>query len=143
LKGVRKKEDEADENMASGRVAMLASAELRYASKHPDRGYSCNLTDLFAKDDASGAADQPSENYVPGFSMDDSGGYHLSLAGCDGNPSRKFQISAVPTESDSGMKAFCADESGTVRFDLHGKGAACLSRGEVLQGAVNFPEQVD
>jgi hypothetical protein len=143
LKGVRKKEDEADENMASGRVAMLASAELSYASKHPDRGYSCSLADLFAKDDTSGTGDQPAQSVPEGFTGDDSGGYHFSLAGCDGTPSRKFQITAVPTDSDSGMKAFCADESRTVRFDAHGKGAACLSRGQILQGAVSFPDHAD
>ena len=49
LKGVRKKEDEADENMASARVSMIALAEAGDASQHPHRGFSCNLTELFGK----------------------------------------------------------------------------------------------
>jgi hypothetical protein len=132
LKGVRKKEDEASENMASARVSTIASAEVSYASKHPDRGYSCNLSDLFGKSNTGGSADQAAEDYAPSFPGDESSGYHFSITGCDGSPASKFQITAVPTESDSGMKAFCADESGTVRFEVKGKGDACLSRGQVL-----------
>jgi hypothetical protein len=144
LKGVRKKEDETNENMASARVSMIALAEVGYASKHPDRGFSCNLAELFGKGDAARTADAPSEDYAPGFAGDESSGYHFTLTGCDGNPASKFQITAVPIESDSGIKAFCADESGTVRFDAKGKGAACLSRGQALnQGAVSFSGQVD
>jgi hypothetical protein len=136
LKGVRKKEDETNESMASGRVNMIALAEVRYASTHPDRGYSCNVAELF-QGNVGGGDSQP-------LVTDESSGYRFSISGCDGNPASKFQITAVPTESDTGMKAFCADESGTVRFDARGKGAACLSRGQVLyQSAVSFSGQVD
>ena len=132
LKGVRKKEDEENERMASMRVSMIASAELTYSSKHPDRGYTCALTDLFGKGDTPGIPDQPPEVYTPDSAADESSGYHFSISGCDGNPASRFQITAVPIESDSAMKAFCANESGTVRFDANGKGAACLSHGQVL-----------
>jgi hypothetical protein len=143
LKGVRKQENQVNESIASSRVTMIASAEARYVSKYPDRGYSCNMTDLFGKSDPGNTSDQASENYAPGLIGDESSGYHFSLAGCDGKSASKFHITAVPIESDSGMKAFCADESGTVRFELNGKGASCLSRGQVLnQGAVTFPAQV-
>jgi hypothetical protein len=140
LKAVRKKEDAASENMASARVSMIASAEVSYLSRHPDRGYSCSLTDLFGKEDTAGT--QPIPDYAPTFAGDESSGYHFSLSGCDGNPASKFQVTAVPIESDSGMKAFCADESGTVRFDAKGKGNACLSRGQILNpGVVSLPGQ--
>jgi hypothetical protein len=101
------------------------------------------LSDLFGKSDTGGTADEPAEDYAPGFAGDESSGYHFSLTGCDGNPASKFQVTAVPTESDSGMKAFCADESGTVRFEVKGKGDVCLSRGQVLQGAASLPGTVD
>jgi hypothetical protein len=142
LKGVRKKEDETNENMASSRVSMIASAEARYVSKYPDRGYSCNLTDLFGKSDPGNTSDQASENYAPSLIGDESSGYHFSLAGCDGKPASKFHITAVPMESDSGMKAFCADESGTVRFEVNGKGASCLSRGQVVN-TTSFTGRID
>ena len=73
---------------------------------------------------------------VEAFAGDESAGYHFSLSGCEGNPASKFQVTAEPIESDAGMKAFCADESGTVRFDPKGKGNTCLSRGQVLSPTV-------
>jgi hypothetical protein len=142
LKGVRKEEDQVNERMASSRVTMIASAEARYAAKYPDRGYSCNMSELFGKADTGNGADQSSESYAATLAADESSGYHFSLAGCDGTPASKFHITAVPTESDSGMKAFCADESGTVRFEVNGKGASCLSRGQVLN-TNSFPGRMD
>jgi hypothetical protein len=120
--------------MVSARISMISSAEARYATNHPDRGYTCNLADLFEK--SARAADQPSEYYGPGFGADDSG-YHFGLTGCDGTPASKFQVTAVPTETNSGMKAFCGDESGTIRFEVNGKGATCLRRGQPV-GASGF-----
>lgn len=143
LKGMRKMQNDANENMASARVSMIASSEAGYASKHPDLGYSCSMTDLFGKSDAAGT-DEPPENYAPGFTGNDSSGYHFALSGCDGKPASKFQVTAVPTESDSGMKAYCADETGTVRFEAKGEGAACLSHVQVLnQSPAGVSGQVD
>jgi hypothetical protein len=128
LLGIRKQEDETNESMASARISVIASAEARYASNHPDLGYACNLADLFGK--GENAADQASEHYASDFAADESSGYHFSLTNCVGTPASKFRVIAVPTEQDSGMKTFCADESGTVRFEVNSKGATCLSRGQ-------------
>jgi hypothetical protein len=87
---------------------------------------------MFGQGDTTDAPAQPDEFYTPAAAADDSSGYHFSISGCQGNPASKFQITAKPIESDSEMKAFCADESGTVRFDANGKGSACLTRGQVL-----------
>jgi hypothetical protein len=142
LKGVRKKQDEANENMAGMRVNMIATAERGYTSAHPDRGYTCNLSALLGQGDAANLPAQAPAGNTPDIAGDESNGYHFALTGCNGNPASKFQVTATPTESDSGMKAFCADESGTVRFDASGKGGACLSRGQVLNpAAVSVPDQ--
>jgi hypothetical protein len=139
LKGVRKKADEANENMASARLSMIVTAELTYASNHPDRGYACKMTDLFGNDGAIAAPDGTAAN-----SFEESGGYRFALSGCEATPASKFRLTAVPIESDSGMKAFCGDESGTIKFDADGKGSACLSRGQVLNHAVaSSPEPED
>jgi len=137
LKGMRKMQNESNENLASAQVSMITLSEAGYASKHPDQGYSCSIPDLLGKSDVADT-DQRSENFAAGLTGSDFGGYHFALSGCDGKPASKFQIVAVPTESDSEMKTFCADESGTVRFQLKGKAASCLSRGQVLnQGEAN------
>ena len=141
LQGVRKKEDESIERMVSARVSMIAGAETRYALKHQDRGFTCSLSELFGKADFADATASPANFYDPSFASSDSMGYHFSLSGCDGTPAVKFQIAAAPTENDSGMKAFCADQSGTLRSDASGKAAACLSRGQVLN-KVDAPNPV-
>ena len=135
LKGVRKKKDESDENMASGRVSMIAFTEKAYAAKHPDRGYTCKLSDLFSQQAATVPMDEQAAEYNSGLFDGDFAGYHVALSGCKGSPASKFQATAVPVDSDAGMKTFCADESGAVRFMVNGKGTACLSRGQVfIQG---------
>ncbi len=144
LKGLRRKEDESRENLASARVNVIASAELDYASKHPDRGYTCTLGELLKGDGlAPSGPDQPPTlpevaRNDPGLAAEESNGYHFALAGCNGSPALKFQVTATPVETDSEMKAFCSDESGQVRYDASGKGAACLRRGQpVNQGGNN------
>lgn len=129
LKGVRKEQNERNENMASSRVTMIASAEAGFAAAHPDLGYSCSLTELFGRSPGAGA-ENPVQAGMSAFAADESSGYHFSITGCGGNPASKFQVLAVPMETDSGMKTFCSDESGTVRFELNSKGSSCLSRGQ-------------
>jgi len=142
LKGVRKKEDESDESMASGRVSMIASTEKAYAAKHPDQGYTCKLADLFRQQAATVPMDEQAAEYNSGLLDGDFAGYHVALSSCEGSPASKFQATAVPVDSDAGMKTFCADESGAVRFMVNGKGAACLSRGQVLnQGTTYSPSE--
>ncbi len=143
LKGVRNEENKAAEGMASARVGMIAAAEAQYASSHPDRGYSCDLPALFGKAASRNAGDQADGFNASGFANDDSTGYHFSLTGCNGTPSTKFQALAVPVESD-GLKAFCADESGQVRFEVNGKGSSCFTRGQPIQsGPENSIVQAD
>jgi hypothetical protein len=72
LKGIRKQTDEMDENMASRRISMIASAEIRYSSNHPDRGYTCALTGLFGQGDKTDAPALPDQVHTPTASADDS-----------------------------------------------------------------------
>lgn len=136
LKGVRRKQDEANENMASMRVQNLAAAELHFASQHPELGYSCKFADLMPNPEQAPNPDQSNvaatTSAASSLPRNESAGYHFAVSGCAGTPASKFQITAVPLESDSGMKAFCADESGTLRFDAHGQSTACLSEGQVI-----------
>jgi hypothetical protein len=88
------------------------------------------------------------EVHVPltasGFAAAEANGYHFAISGCEGTPASRFQVTAVPLDSDSERKAFCTDESATVRFDAGGKGCVCLNRGQVLnRGADNFAGPVD
>ena len=132
LKGVRKKQDEINERMVMGRISMIISSEAAYASKHPERGYTCKMSELFSDQTAQPAGNESGDNEaLP--TPDESNGYRFSLKGCDGPPASKFQLTAVPLDTESGEKAFCTDQSGKVRFSVDGKGPACLSQGEPLE----------
>jgi hypothetical protein len=137
LKGLRKQQDEANENMASGRIGVISATESAYAAKHPDQGYTCKLTDLFDQQAYAGAPNQSPEGNDLGLASEEFAGYRFALTGCNGSPASKYQVTAVPNESDSGMKTFCADQSGTIRFTVGGKSSACLSRGQPLNPAGN------
>jgi hypothetical protein len=143
LKGLRKQQDETNENMASGRVNMIASAETTYAAKHPDQGYTCKLDNLFAREAPADAPDQSPGGYDPSAANEESAGYRFAISGCGGSPASKYQITAIPTDSDAGMKTFCADQSGDMRFIVGGKASACLSRGEPVNPSVSAPVMID
>ncbi len=132
LKGVRKKVNENNEIQASARITMLAAFETKYAASHPGRGYTCNLSDLYPN---APAEEFTGYAYAANIGASESAGYHYELSGCDGNPATRFQIIATPIDAEEGMKAFCADESGSVRSQANGNGSECLSHGEVVNKA--------
>jgi hypothetical protein len=127
LKMLRTKQDEENESQIQARMNMIVVAENNYTSKHPDRGYSCALATLFAPE--PGAA--PGEGfYDPGQGSEEYNGYRFKLYGCEGTPASKYRLTAAPIDPNSDMKAFCADESGTLKFVTAGKSGSCFSRGQ-------------
>ena len=129
LKGVRKEQNEANENAALMRMNMMVESQKVYATQHPETGYSCGLSTLApqylqpATPDGGGAVADPQAG-------SESNGYHFTLAGCGSTPSTKYRLTAVPTDPDAEIKTFCADESGKVRFVTGGKPASCFSSGQ-------------
>jgi hypothetical protein len=134
LRGLRKKQDEANESAAQMRVTMIAAAETGYAAKHPDGGYTCALSTLFARDSAS-ASEVGGVYFDPGQGNEESNGYRFALTGCDGVPASKYRLTAVPVDPEASVKTFCSDESGTPKFVTTGKSTSCFSRGQ----AINAP----
>jgi len=131
LRGLRKEQDEANESAAQMRVTMIAAAETGYAAKHPDSGYTCTLSALFARDPAS-ASQEGGAYFDPGQGNEESTGYRFMLTGCDGVPALKYHLMAVPVDPDASVKTFCSDESGTPKFVTTGKSTSCFSRGQAM-----------
>jgi len=129
LKGLRQQQDEANESAARMRVTVMSGAETNYAGKHPERGYACTLSNLFAQDAAAGT-EGGGAYYPPDYANEESGGYRFTISGCEGTPASKYRVTAVPIDSDSTLKTFCSDESGTVKFVTGGKSSSCFSRGQ-------------
>ncbi len=129
LKGLRKQQDEANEAQAKMRLTLIAGAEAGYIARHPDQGYTCSMPTLFARDQAA----TPGEDNVPfdpGQGTNDWNGYSFALTDCDGNPPTKFRVTAVPSDSDAGLKTFCNDQSGTIKFVTGEKVSSCFTRGK-------------
>jgi hypothetical protein len=137
LRGLRKEQNEANESAAQMRVTMIAAAETGYAARHPDSGYTCALSTLFARDPAS-APQEGGVYFDPGQGNEEWNGYRFALAGCDGVPALKYHLTAAPVDPDASVKTFCSDESGTPKFVTTGKSTSCFSRGQ----AVNTPAPV-
>jgi hypothetical protein len=131
LKGLRKEQDETYEAAARARMAIISQAETRYVANHPDRGYSCALSELFPPSSSSGEAGAYSSS---GFTNEESDGYRFRLTACDGAPVSKYRLSAVPIDPDSEMKTFCADQSGNVKSVSAGRSSSCFSRARVVNG---------
>jgi hypothetical protein len=117
----------ANESSAVGSVRNLIAAEVAYNQMNATYGYTCHLSDFRS----AGLADQ---RLLSG----EKSGYRFELQNCsqevEGGPVTKFQIIASPRNyNQSGVRAFCADESGAVRVDSAGSAENCLASGSPLE----------
>ena len=117
----------ANESSAVGSVRNLITAEASYRVIHTDAGCTCSLSDLAAAGLINSilASGQKS-------------GYVFELQNCsaeiEGGPISKFQVSATPFKhNQSGVRAFCADESAVIRLDTNGSAQDCLDHGSPLE----------
>jgi type IV pilus assembly protein PilA len=133
LKGLLKSQNDASESSAAGSLRTLNTAEISYAASFPERGFTCQLSELGGF--SLGREPQPEHALL----IDDTlasgkkSGYVFSIRGCDARPGSKYQATAVPSDPESGMKAFCSDESGVLHYAVNGKAATCLRAGVPLQ----------
>jgi hypothetical protein len=108
-------------------IMMLGFAESTFASQHPDKGFTCSLTELAEAGKVMGIDSQVSTGV--------SGGYRIRLSGCEGRPAGSFQVTAEPVVAAADVKAYCTDATHNVRFSDDGKGSSCLSFGKVQSEA--------
>src|ERR1700751_1514764 len=105
-------------------MRIIVDEETSYHSSHGT--YACNLSGLVGK--AQGGLNGPYADLATGKH----GGYVYVISGCD---STQYKVVAEPEMNDSGQRAFCADESGTIRFSTDGKATTCLSGQDTVGGA--------
>lgn len=121
----------ANEASAVSSIRTIHNAETTYRDFY--KGFTC---DLAALDGAGqGTADASHAQLLdPALASGQKTGYRFELSGCDGSLSRHYKLVAVPVvASQTGMRAFCSDESGVIRFDRYGSGEDCLASGSPLQ----------
>jgi hypothetical protein len=126
LKGLRKEQDETYEMATRSRMTMMSQAETHYAASHPAAGYTCKMASLFPQD-RSGESSTPD-------AVEEMNGYRFALAGCSGRPASRYQLTATPIDSESELKAYCIDESGTLKSISGSDSSSCLSDGLPVEG---------
>ncbi len=133
LKGLQKEQNKRSESISVANLRTLNTAEISYAATYSDRGFTCKLAEL----GGSSAGNEPRPEQA--MLIDDvlasgqKNGYIFSISGCDARPASKYQATAVPVGPESGMRAFCSNESAVLRYAADGKAATCLSAGVPLE----------
>src|SRR5882672_11834576 len=133
LKGFQKKQDRQSESSAVACVRTIATAEVTYATAYPQRGFTCRLADLGGSEIGAEPAEDHAMLIDPLLAGGEKSGYVFTISGCTTAPADKYQITAVPADPGSGMRAFCEDQSGVIRASRDGDAAECVNSGEELQ----------
>lgn len=115
----------ANEASATANVRALNTAEISYASSHPDMGYTCTLSDL---------QDLIGPNLVSGKRN----GYVFVLSDCaadaTGGPNTKYRIVSYPqVPGSTGVRSFCSDETAVIKIDRSGSRENCFENGDTPQ----------
>jgi hypothetical protein len=111
-------------------LRLIALAEDLYAQKQPANGFTCALSELVE----IGRGYEDGELYkfiAPEFAQGVYNGYRFSLRGCSGKTVKTFQAVAEPLAGHG--KAYCTDETKTLRASDDGDGGTCLASGRIVQ----------
>jgi type IV pilus assembly protein PilA len=116
----------ANESSAVAAVRTIETAEVTYSANHPERGYTCYLGDLSGEQLIN-------TELASGKKF----GYQFDLLNCvpatPGGANMKFQVGAHPvTPNQTGVRAFCTDESAVIKVDASGSMRGCLQDGRML-----------
>lgn len=117
----------ANETSAVSTVRRIAAAETTYAAGHPQEGYTCSLSAL-----------EESGLNSAGLNNGQRAGYAFEVTGCaaggEGGANEKYQVVAYPLRlHQTGVRAFCSDESAVVKVDAEGSPQQCLEAGSALR----------
>jgi hypothetical protein len=112
---------------------MLIFAERRYKRMHPERGYTCSLTELSTVKFGNGGVPMIDWGLASGTKDD----YKFVITGCGTAPVSSFQVTAVPLSA--GKWSFCADQSGALRYSADGLAETCLASGRPVSTNLDIP----
>lgn len=111
------------EDSAIVRVRAVVAAEGEFAKTHPDKGYTCTLSQLTQSELVERLTNAGIDN-----------GYSFNITGCEDIVPEKsistYHVTARPLHS--GLPAFCSDPSGVVKSDAAGSIDRCLAIGVPL-----------
>jgi len=117
----------ANESSAIAPMRTLDIAEITYTKFHPGQGYTCSVSDL------TGA-----QLIANPLATGQKNGYVFEFTGCaaatEGGANAKYQVVAYPLRvHQTGVRAFCSDQSGVIKVDTSGSARRCLEDGGDLR----------
>lgn len=120
LKTIEDKQRSQNEMISMSLLQIVNAAEKNYLSEQGQ--YACSLAGLGSE-----------YLFDPELATGSKNGYNFVISSCDGG---RYRVVAEPALADSGLRAFCSDESGETRSAADGKATTCLSSGEVLENTM-------
>jgi type IV pilus assembly protein PilA len=118
--------------MVLAAMRTIATAEMTYASRYPNVGYTCSLSSL----DGFGGG-EPNERQAmlinSGLASGKKFGFVFTVSECTGTPSTGFHLTAALNANSFGRKAFCTDQTGVIRSSEDGNAANCVASGTPVQ----------
>ena len=111
----------ANESSAAASVRTLVTANIEYQTSYPNNGFATNLAQLGPGSGTACASSGPTSAAAcivdAVLAGGNKSGYGILSAGQGTAPYQGFLISATPiTAGTSGVKGFCAQEDGVVRW---------------------------
>ncbi len=106
---------QANETSGAASVRTITNAEITYAATYPDVGFTCTISDLGPYTTAPSPTAAGLIDAV--LSTGRKSGYTFTLSNCASSPpSQRVSVFGVPN-GGAGVRKFCSDESGVLRFD--------------------------
>ncbi|MGA8150432.1 MAG: DUF4190 domain-containing protein [Terriglobales bacterium] len=125
----------ANEASAVSVIRTVNVAELTYRQSFPSVGYTCALSSLGGGEQSPASAEH-AHMIDSVIASGHKNGYRVEIqnrAASDG-VTEKYQVVAYPEAySQTGVRAFCSDESAVIRFDPKGSADDCLAFGAALR----------
>jgi hypothetical protein len=109
----------------------ILNAETTYAATYRATGYTCTLSDL----DGFGGGERNEHQAMlisAGLAGGKRYGYVFTLSQCAGSPASSFQLTAAPSGNAFGRRAYCADQTGAIRYSADGNPTSCKNNGTPL-----------
>jgi hypothetical protein len=128
---LRRSQNPGLENGAIGNLNSLLNAEEAYKDAHPDKGFTCHLSDLASPPEGSEAL--PFQPIDEELATGKRNGYVFSVSNCGTPPSTMLRITAVPLDRGSELRVFCSTELRDIRFAEDGKASTCLNEGVPIE----------
>ena len=127
LKGVEESQRRRNEEMARWSMRSIVNAEKSYQSAQGS--FACNLGDMGSAGKNAGGGKR-AYLWDAQLASGKKNGYRFTIADCDG---AHYDAIAEPAVPGSGQRAFCSNETSTLRASADGKAATCLTSGVIVE----------